>query len=236
MLTGIRNLINLALHSSRSTPPSFLFCSSTASVLGPNAKSPIPEQISNDPSSASPLGYSRSKWVAESICSQAHEKTRLRNRIVVLRIGQLCGDTKSGVWNVTEAWPLMLSSVQVTKTLPELDEPLSWLPVDFAAEAVVQIAFRKPQLEEKLDIPVYHLLNNDRTSTWSDLLSWMRNFAAPFETVPPKQWVDHLENLRGEDAKYPARKLLGLWKSAVGHSLNSVRCLMLMFLCPVLQQ
>lgn len=213
---GIRNLINLALHSHRPTQPTFLFCSSTASVLGPNATSPIPEMISTDPSTASPLGYSRSKWVAEAICSRAHAKTRLRNHIAVLRIGQLCGDTRSGVWNVTEAWPLMLSSVQVTNTLPDLDEPLSWLPVDLAAQAVLQIASRKPLVQNsEADIPVYHILNNDCTAKWSDLLCWLRNFAVTFETVPPKQWIRQLESLEGDQAKHSARKLLGLWKSAV---------------------
>lgn len=68
------------------------------------------------------MGYSRSKWVAEAICARAHEKSRLKGRISIVRIGQLCGDTKSGIWNVTEAWPLMLSSVEVLGALPDLDE------------------------------------------------------------------------------------------------------------------
>jgi len=208
-------LINLALHSHRTILPSFIFCSSTASALGPKATSPVPETISTDPLTASHLGYSRSKWVAEAICSRAHETTRLRNRIAVLRIGQLCGDTQSGVWNVTEAWPLMLSSVQVTNTLPTLDEPLSWLPVDLAAQAVLQIASRKPLQENEPNIPVYHVLNNDHTVRWSDLLRWMRHVAAPFETVPAKQWIQQLESLKGDEMKHPARKLLALWKRAV---------------------
>ena len=221
-LIAIRNLIQLTLHCHRPTPPSLLFCSSTASVLGPKASPPIPEMISTDPSTASPLGYSRSKWVAEAICSRAHANTRLRNYIAVLRIGQLCGDTQSGVWNVTEAWPLMLSSVQVTNSLPDLDEPLSWLPVDLAAKAVLQIAARKPLVHaDGAHIPVYHILNNDQSARWSDLLRWMRNVAALFETVPAKQWIQQLESLEGDAAKHPARKLLGLWKSAVCHLIVS---------------
>ncbi|MCJ1464215.1 hypothetical protein MMC07_002828 [Pseudocyphellaria aurata] len=220
-IAGLSNLINLALHSPKTPPPRFLFCSSIASVLGNPPANPIAEQISHSPESASPLGYSRSKWVAEAICEGAHTGTRMQGRIAVLRIGQLCGDTQSGIWNVTEAWPLMLSSVTVTNSLPRLEnEPLAWLPVDQAARAVVEIAHYSPPLltthESEPGIPVFHLVNPDRETKWSHLLAWMSRLSScpQFDSLPPNEWVQRLENLRGEDVKHPARKLLGLWKTA----------------------
>ncbi|MCJ1356353.1 MAG: hypothetical protein MMC33_006348 [Icmadophila ericetorum] len=216
-IIGLHNLLKFAISSPRKVPPSFIFCSSTASVLGSGSwTEPIPESISTDPSASSPLGYSRSKWVAEAICALANIETRMNGRISVLRIGQLCGDMQSGVWNVTEAWPLMLSTVKVTGSLPALeDEKLSWLPVDIAAQAVLEITFKQgsgttdaaPEAEipmiESLqrnehdnnidtaaaqETPVFHLVNPHHTPTWLDLLSWLQDtlkFKSSSSGLPP---------------------------------------------------
>ncbi|MCJ1400135.1 hypothetical protein MMC11_003339 [Xylographa trunciseda] len=214
-ISGLRNLLDLAINSPWDIPPRFVFCSSTASVLGAAAELPIAEAISSDPNTASPLGYSRSKWIAEAICEQAYTRTRMKRRLEVVRIGQLCGDTTNGVWNVTEAWPLMLSTVDVTSSLPNLEhEKLDWLPVDIAAQAVLQIA-HGAKGEESSEIPVYHLINENKKPTWMEMLKWMKTLhARPFDVVPPQKWVERIENLGAEHANHPAKKLLGLWKNA----------------------
>jgi len=71
------------------------------------------EEASHCTSDSGQTGYGNSKWVAEKICHQASPN------VVVARIGQLCGDSKNGIWNTSEALPLMIRTAQEIGSLPE---------------------------------------------------------------------------------------------------------------------
>ncbi|KAL8718586.1 MAG: hypothetical protein Q9181_008180, partial [Wetmoreana brouardii] len=209
----------------------FLFLSSTASVTStPLSKQPIPERISSDPGDASPLGYSRSKWVAESVCESFHNhiaslSARAKPRIAVLRVGQLCGDTENGIWNMSEAYPLMLSTAPLLQAFPDLGhEVLNWLPVDVAAKAVLEMAETlttddggegDEKEDEREHCPVFHLLNPHASPTWSALLHIIKRLSPSLDLafVPPRVWLDKLEGYEGE---VPAKKLVGLWRASYG--------------------
>lgn len=205
-IAGVRNLINLALASPKSQPPRFGFCSSVASVMAVN-KDIIPDDIIDDPAAATNIGYSQSKWVAEQICSAAGQNTRLKSRMTVFRVGQLAGDTLHGIWNTQEAWPLMLSSVKATGCLPALpDEPLSWLPVDVAASALIQGV----QVENGNVVSVLHVVNEHRQPDWESLLVWL-SASVSFQQLAPSEWVVELERLSRRSADHPALQLLDHW-------------------------
>jgi thioester reductase-like protein len=93
-------------------------------VLGGPAQSQneIEEIPSSDPATASPIGYSQSKWVVEKICETASQLPDMDGRVRILRIGQLCGDTVTGYWNEKEGWPLLIRTAQTTGSLPDLTE------------------------------------------------------------------------------------------------------------------
>lgn len=93
------------LLSSKTPACRFLFCSSIASVLGKNQERQAKEEPSTDARDAGPIGYSQSKWVAEAVCEKAASPAL---QVDIIRLGQLCGDTKNGIWNETEAWPLLI--------------------------------------------------------------------------------------------------------------------------------
>ncbi|KAI1337549.1 hypothetical protein F5Y15DRAFT_147572 [Xylariaceae sp. FL0016] len=224
-IVGLRNMVNAALSSGSQ----FHFISSTAAVRSSSSKT-VPEKPSTDPRDASSLGYSRSKWIAESVCAAAYEYANDRSqsqrvraaRISVLRVGQLCGN-KAGVWNASEAYPLMLSTANVIKCLPDLpNEPLSWLPADIAAKSVLEIALRRSESTKAVKAPAlgsmapfYHVVNPHKTPSWQTMLEWIKGMCgnSPIDAVAPADWVQRLQTVFDTTkTKHPSQALLGMWK------------------------
>lgn len=77
------------------------------------------EALSTDPSESGSVGYSQSKWVAEGICAKASSAGLA---VDIARLGQLCGDTQHGVWNPSEAWPLLIKASADVGAAPKLNE------------------------------------------------------------------------------------------------------------------
>ncbi len=210
-LPAVTNLINLAIISPHTEAPRVVFCSSVASVMA-SQEEHIPEAIIDDPNAASDTGYSQSKWVAEQICQRASNLARMKAKMIIARVGQLSGDTSKGIWNPREAWPLMLSTVKLLHSLPDLhDEVLNWLPLDIAASAMVDCALQESVKSDGL--AVYHVLNDNLEPTWRDMLGWLRK-RRHFEVVPPMTWLEQLEAKARDGCTHPAVNLLDHWRRA----------------------
>ncbi|KAI1426339.1 hypothetical protein F5Y12DRAFT_794552 [Xylaria sp. FL1777] len=223
-LANTRDLIEIA-HAGCAE---FFFISSTAAVCNTVA-SVVPERVSSEPKDASATGYSRSKWVAERICAAAYARTAeagspgsvVKPRVSIIRVGQLCGN-RFGVWNTSEAYPLLLSTAKLISRLPDLPgESLSWLPVDAAAMAVIEIALpngiKSTSTQSKSsDIPVYHVLNPHRWPSWGLMLEWLSRElgSIPFEIISVSEWMELLEAALTRDpaSKHPCQALIEMWK------------------------
>ncbi|KAI2606651.1 acetyl-CoA synthetase-like protein [Hypoxylon sp. NC1633] len=216
-IRGVYNMINASVSSGSR----FFFVSSTAAVSC-DSSAVISEDYSSDPSHASPLGYSRSKWVGERICLGAREELSKNNSlgtasISIIRVGDLCANA-GGVWNESDEFPLMLSTASLVGCLPSSNESLSWLPVDQAAAIVLEIALalHNPEVAS-MKTPVYHVLNFHKSPSWNQMLDWVSDTgrSPTFEVVKPTEWLRRVESKLDDPptAGHPSQALLGLWQN-----------------------
>lgn len=218
-IKGVYNLINFSLSVHLPSPAVVLFCSSISTALG--GPSPdVPETPIEDLTSALEMGYGRSKLIGEKIVSAA--RCNAGARAFSLRIGQVSGHSKKGLWNDSEAIPLMIRSALTLKALPALETTCSWLPVDKLACAILELA--KACAAHSLDDPhpttddtIYNVTNS-RTFTWSSLLETLKESGFEFEVVPVPTWLTMLKEsaARGEEVVNPAVKLIEHYESMYG--------------------
>ncbi|WWC89627.1 uncharacterized protein L201_004552 [Kwoniella dendrophila CBS 6074] len=206
-IKGTRQFIDLV---SKTNSAKLYYCSSLASVLGQDSPKVV-EQPSNDPSTATPIGYSQSKWVTEKICRLANETATLNNRIHILRVGQLCGDTQSGHWNEKEGWPLLIRTAQTSGTLPTLQEKPSWLPVDLAARAITDIS----TAEQGDPALIYHIVHPHNIN-WNIVLDGIEKAGISFKRVSALEWLKKVEATSDDMEENPSKQMLHMWEAAYG--------------------
>lgn len=153
-ISSVRTLADLALRSPARAPhpARMIFLSSVARVMGGTNGSegststtpttttpkdirsqgkdaPVLETAEEEdlPLSLAQGGYGQSKAVAERTLLAAHEQGQADT--VVLRAGQLCGNTLTGAWNTSEWFPALVQASQALGTLPVLPGQADWLPL-----------------------------------------------------------------------------------------------------------
>ncbi|KAK7408942.1 hypothetical protein QQX98_008886 [Neonectria punicea] len=199
-ISGVANLITLC--KSSTSPASMNFCSSVSTCSRATVL-PVPEAV---PSLewAQGMGYAQPKSVAEHLCAKAATQGVTAR---VLRVGQIVGDTKHGIWNAREAVPMILQTAVTVGALPKLKETPSWLPVDTVAEAVTEIALSDAG-------SVVTNVTNPKMFSWSnDLLPALRNAGLSFEEVEPKEWVQRLRFSNPDPTVNPPIKLVDFFAS-----------------------
>lgn len=219
-IKGVHNLVQFSLSVSTPTPARFFFCSSIATGLGSPQPAAILETPIFDLKAALPQGYARSKLVSEHMTWNAARDAGALTRI--LRIGQIVGDRETGLWNDTEAIPLIIRSALTLKALPALDETESWLPVDTLAGTILDLAGIStstiPAPDSDTDL-VYNI-ENPHTFSWTKiLLPELHRLGLDFSTVPVAEWIQKLrdfENGGGDTERNPAVKLIGHFESTYG--------------------
>ncbi|CAL1710450.1 unnamed protein product [Somion occarium] len=197
-----RNLIDVSLSSPRSRPPTILLTSSIA-VLRHQAKTRALTETLVPPESAAGSGYSEAKWVCEKLASLAAEKTTLRP--VIVRIGQIAGSA-SGAWKPTEWVPSMIRSSVYVGALPTEDKVISWMRVEDAAQAIIEM-----RNASAVDPTPYIVHLAHPRPVPSGVITTTLSESLGIPSIPFHQWVTLLEQSSPSDDN-PALKILDYFR------------------------
>ncbi|CAG8895324.1 unnamed protein product [Penicillium egyptiacum] len=215
-IAATRSLLDLCLSAEGPRPASFSFCSSVSTV----ACTPgnwVPEALPESLSYAQGMGYAHSKLVTENIVNRAAHATGMTAR--VLRAGQIVADTAHGIWNATEAIPMIFQTAKSIKALPQLDDVLSWTPVDVMASSIIDLSLA-PVADEVMNV------TNPTLIHWTqDLLPQLKEAGLEFEQLPKQSWLQRLRHSNQDAEVNPPIKLLEFFSSKYDND-NSSRALL----------
>ncbi|EMD36404.1 hypothetical protein CERSUDRAFT_84555 [Gelatoporia subvermispora B] len=205
-LKGVRNVVDLALSSSRPTPPRVVFLSSVAAVAnygGPESE--IPEKIFQDTSLPIHQGYAEAKFLAERLLVTASQRSGLP--VTIIRGGQLSGSARTGAWNVMEVIPIFFQSCHLLDLVPNVLPDVRWMPTDIAAMVLLDILLKDagPTNEPS----VFHLESAHVLRGQNLLKSLIAASQGRLKQTTTKDWLEEVKNHAEE---VPASRLLDVYE------------------------
>ncbi|KAF7348023.1 putative polyketide synthase [Mycena sanguinolenta] len=182
LLLGTNRLLEFAIKSPRSVPPSFSFISTIGVYQDLHANiASAPEAPIVDAAVADRTGYVGSKWVGERLVQIASETRYLNTNVI--RVGLLTGSA-NGAWDVSHWFPSLIQSGVHIGCLPEGDDVISWIPISDAAAAIVDM---QGTMNETL-----HLVH-PKPTTWKVVIEPLAS-ALNVPLVPYAEWFARLKS------------------------------------------
>ncbi|KAH9213651.1 hypothetical protein DL95DRAFT_366668, partial [Leptodontidium sp. 2 PMI_412] len=203
-IAGAHNLLTLCLKARQTEPAAFNFCSSVSAVAATKGGF-VPEALPESFEFAQNMGYAQSKLVTEHICMNAANSYGIKAR--VLRVGQVIADTVHGIWNATEAIPLMIQAGSTIGAIPRLDESPLWLPVDVVASTVSEISL------STAGAGVMNVVNHQSFHWTRDLLPALHKAGLEFSEPSQQEWIQILRKSNPDPFANPPIKLLEFFAS-----------------------
>ncbi|GAA5802433.1 hypothetical protein HPULCUR_007898 [Helicostylum pulchrum] len=212
-ISGLYNLVKFANRKEGSIPFHFVSSVTASSEIGNEIIREVP--MPSDPKIAAPMGYGQSKFIVEQLLQYLVEKKNMP--CFIYRVGQLCGDRTTGLWNTTEMYPLTLigggsylKKLLSIGKLPELNMAIDWLPLDIAGDAIVSVMMKngKGSAYTK-DSYIFSIVNPNDVS-WSSLLDSLKKCGMKFDIVEPESWVKELALMQDN----PAYRLLSFYQKS----------------------
>ncbi|KAL4871382.1 hypothetical protein BDV12DRAFT_206525 [Aspergillus spectabilis] len=197
-LQGTVNLASFCANSIHKADP--IFISSISAVMNfptLNPNTPIPESINPNVKTPADAGYAESKYIAERLL--LHASQTLGIKATILRLGQISGPARSpGQWNPNDWIPALVRGSRELGVIPDSLSlgpntgngneagDIDWLPIDIAAEVIVEIGINTTPNGGPGTTRVFHPLNPHRT-TWKSLLP---TIITVLETHEPRKSIE----------------------------------------------
>ncbi|KAI9279609.1 hypothetical protein BY458DRAFT_545119 [Sporodiniella umbellata] len=153
-----------------------------------------------------PMGYAQSKFVCEVLFSYLTKEKNFP--CYIQRLGQACGDSENGVWNISEQYPLMFITSMLMNQMPSLELDVDWIPMDYAAATISEIVIRTAELDADIDLAIFHIVNPYPIG-WSYMLDTLRDYGLSFEKTSPEEWVQSLS----ENHDLPGYRLMSFYQN-----------------------
>jgi thioester reductase-like protein len=177
---GVREVIGFACRRRRKR---IVFSSSIAVCMfnedaGQMAEyTPVLEHISK-----MPLGYARSKAVAENLLYQCAERGV---PVTIIRAPLISGHSLTGRSNPSDIFAALLQACIVTGRGPDTDWTFDIAPVDYVSRIFTDV----PQGAD-----TWQVLNlkQQNSRTWGNLLTWINLHGYSVERVATDDWIRHL--------------------------------------------
>ncbi|KAB2571209.1 Non-canonical non-ribosomal peptide synthetase FUB8 [Lasiodiplodia theobromae] len=248
---GVRNMIDLAYSAGQQqqlkSPPPIFFTSTINTVRNYNvAAGPgeVPEAPIHDVQAPGEGGYGEGKYVGERLLEAAGTVSGVP--AAICRTGQIGGPVASeaaragkGKWNVQEWFPTIVRSSKHLGALPTsiagMDQA-DWVPVDLAADVVVDVMFdnlrqlRESKTAGRPLVQFDHLVNPKTSSYPKVILPALQKRLAEggkgqFPAVPYEEWLRRLQDEAAkpdaDPVKCPGIKLLD-WFEGLGEGLKAL--------------
>ena len=165
-----------------------------------------------------PHGYAQSKAVAERLVEQAGARGV---PVTVYRLGTISGDAQTGAWNTDAFACRMLAGSVALAIFPEelAHVPITWMPVDYAARALVRLS-QRPGTTER-----FHLVN-PATVPVGTVLGWVGDFGHPVALRPYAAWRAAMRDACARGAAHRAggpRAIFSRDRRRAGHGRPGLR-------------
>ncbi len=151
-----------------------------------------------------PFSYPQSKWIAEKIIVTARSRGV---PVTIIRPSMIMGHSETGACHKTDYIITGLRGFLELGILPQYDEILHAMTVDFASRALVHLTRQKSSAGQ-----IFHLWNCDSLPTvWT--YDWVRSFGYDFDIVPFDEALDRAMQVDPSHPIYPLLPVLLLYKS-----------------------